>query len=317
MIRHLLADDDLSAAEQTVVLDLADELKASPFSRRPYAGPRSVAVLFDKPTLRTQSSFAAGIAELGGFPMVVDARLAGIGSRESVADVARVLGRQAAAIVWRTFAQADLEEMAIHAGVPVVNALTDDFHPCQVLADLMTIRERRGALPGHTLAYVGDGANNMAHSYAVGGGLAGLHVRIAAPPGFQPAPAIMQRAQRAAEALGGSVTVLESAVDAVADADAVATDTWVSMGQESNGHDRERIFAPYALTEELLERAAPEAIVLHCLPAHRGKEISAAVLDGSRSVVWDEAENRRHAQKAVLTFLHDATAATGSGAQGL
>lgn len=185
-MRHFLADDDLTATEQAEALDLAEELKRQPHSRQPYAGPRSVAVLFDKPTLRTQASFAAGIAELGGFPLVVDARLAGVGTRESVADVARVLGRQAAAIVWRTFAQADLAEMAAHAGVPVVNALTDAFHPCQVLADLLTIREHKGHLAGLTLAYVGDGANNMAHSYLLGGALAGLRVRVGLPRAIGP-----------------------------------------------------------------------------------------------------------------------------------
>ena len=178
------------------MLDLADALKADPYRIRPLAGPRSVALLFDKPTLRTQTSFSAGIAELGGFPMIIDARLAGIGERESVADTARVLGRQCAAIVWRTFAQAGLEEMAAYAGVPVINALTDDFHPCQVLADLQTVRQHHGRLAGLTLAYLGDGANNMAHSYLLGGALAGLHVRIGAPAGFQPDPVIVGRAPR-------------------------------------------------------------------------------------------------------------------------
>ncbi|MFP5282990.1 MAG: ornithine carbamoyltransferase [Actinomycetes bacterium] len=303
MTRHLLADDDLTPAEQAEILDLAAAVKNQPFRSQPFAGPRSVAVLFDKPTLRTQTSFAAGIAELGGFPMVVDARLAGIGTRESVADTARVLGRQAAAIVWRTFAQADLEEMAAYAGVPVVNALTDAYHPCQVLADLLTIREHKGRLGGLTLAYVGDGANNMAHSYLLGGALAGLHVRIGAPAGFQPDPAVWERATVLAAATGGSVQVTPSAGEAVAGADVVATDTWVSMGQEAAGADRATVFLPYALTAPLLARAAADAVVLHCLPAYRGKEIAAEVLDGPQSVVWDEAENRRHVQKAVLIFL--------------
>ena len=302
-VRHFLADDDLSPAEQASVLDLAAALKREPFRLRPFAGPRSVAVLFDKPTLRTQASFTAGIAELGGFPMVVDARLAGVGVRESVADTARVLGRQAAAVVWRTFAQTDLETMAAHAGVPVVNALTDDFHPCQILADLLTVREHRGRLEGLVLTYVGDGANNMAASYLLGGATAGLHVRIAAPAGFQPDPAVVARAAAVAESTGGSVTVLDDPVAAATGADALATDTWVSMGQEDDGLDRLTAFAPYRLSSELLARAAPDALVLHCLPAYRGKEIDAAVLDGPQSVVWDEAENRRHVQKAVLVLL--------------
>jgi ornithine carbamoyltransferase len=302
-LRHFLADDDLSAAEQAEVLQLAAALKARPFAEQPYRGPRSVAVLFDKPTLRTQTSFAAGIAELGGHPLIVDARLAGIGVRESVADVARVLGRQAAAIVWRTFAQSDLETMAAYAGVPVVNALTDEFHPCQILADLLTVREHKGRLPGVVLGYVGDGANNMAASYLVGGALAGLHVRIGAPAGFQPSPAVVARAEAIARSTGGSVTVLDDPAQAVAGADVVATDTWVSMGQEADSQDRLRVFTPYSLTSALLAQAAADAIVLHCLPAYRGKEIDAAVLDGPQAVVWDEAENRRHVQKAVLVML--------------
>ncbi|HET9648341.1 MAG TPA: ornithine carbamoyltransferase [Microlunatus sp.] len=302
-VRHFLADDDVSAHEQAALLDLAAQLKQDPFSLRPYAGPRSVAVLFDKPTLRTQSSFAAGIAELGGYPMVVDSRLAGVGSRESVADVARVLGRQASAIVWRTFAQADLAEMAAYAGVPVVNALTDDFHPCQILADLLTIREHTGALAGVRLTYVGDGANNMANSYLIGGALAGLHVRIGAPNGYQPEPGMVHRAAMIAADTGGSVQVTESAEDAADGADVLATDTWVSMGMEGSRADPEAVFRPYTLDAALLRRAAADAIVLHCLPAYRGKEISAEVIDGPQSRVWDEAENRRHAQKAVLAFL--------------
>jgi ornithine carbamoyltransferase len=311
-LRHFLADDDLTAAEQAAVLDLAAALKADPFAQQPYRGPRSVAVLFDKPTLRTQSSFSAGIAELGGFPLVVDARLAGIGTRESVTDVARVLGRQAAAIVWRTFAQADLEAMAAHAGVPVVNALTDDFHPCQVLADLLTVREHKGRLAGQVLAYVGDGANNMAASYLLGGTLAGLHVRIGAPAAFVPSPDVLARAEKLAAGTGGSLTVTEDPVAAVTGADVVATDTWVSMGQEEEGADRLRVFAPYRLSAELLALAAADAVVLHCLPAYRGKEIDAAVLDGPQSVVWDEAENRRHVQKAVLVQLDAWARGTGT-----
>ncbi len=314
-IRHFLADDDLDAAEQAAVLDLAASLKAEPFREQPYRGPRSVAVLFDKPTLRTQASFAAGIAELGGYPMIVDARLAGVGVRESVADTARVLGRQAAAIVWRTFRQSDLEAMAANAGVPVVNALTDAFHPCQILADLLTIREHTGRLAGLTLAYLGDGANNMASSYLLGGALAALHVRIGAPAAFSPSPEVLARAARIAATTGGSVTVFDDVSGAVDGADVVATDTWVSMGQEDAVAERARVFAPYGLTSALLERAAPDAIVLHCLPAYRGKEIEAAVLDGPQAVVWDEAENRRHVQKAVLVLL-DAWSAGAPGPVG-
>ena len=300
--RHFLADDDLTAAEQAAVLDLAATLKADPYAITPLAGPRSVALLFDKPTLRTQSSFSAGIAELGGFPMVVDGRLAQIGVRESIADTARVLGRQCAAIVWRTSGQERVEELAAYAGVPVVNALTDRYHPCQALADLMTIREHRGRLAGLSLAYVGDGGNNVAHSYLLAGALAGLHLRIGAPAEFSPDPEVVARAEALAGASGGSVLVTGSPTEAVAGADVVATDTWVSMGTETDGRDRATPFRPYAVTAELLA-GAPDAIVVHCLPAHRGEEIAADVLDGPRSVVWDQAENRRHVQKALLAFL--------------
>jgi ornithine carbamoyltransferase len=303
MIRHLLRDDDLSPAEQAVVLELAVRLRHNRFGEQPLTGPRAVAVLFDKPTLRTQVSFSAGIAELGGHPLVLDARLAQIGTRESVADTARVLGRQVAAIVWRTHDQSRIEEMARYAGVPVVNALTDQFHPCQALADLMTVRQQRGGVAGVRLAYLGDGANNMAHSYLLAGATAGMHVRIGSPPDFRPDPAVVARASEIAALTDGSVTVTADPVEAVKAADVVATDTWVSMGQEDEKERRERPFVPYAVTSDLLEHAADDAGVLHCLPAYRGKEIAADVLDGPRALVWDEAENRLHAQKALLVWL--------------
>jgi ornithine carbamoyltransferase len=305
-VRHFLRDDDLTAQEQALVLDRARQLKAAPYSRRPLEGPQLVAVLFDKPTLRTQVSFTGAIAHLGGHPLVVDGTLAQVGVRESIADTARVLGRQAAAIVWRTFGQERLEEMAEAAGVPVVNALTDQFHPCQILADLLTISEHKGELSGLTLAYVGDGANNMAHSYLLGCALAGMHVRIGTPASHQPDAGILARAAELAGDQGGSVLVTQDPVEAVKGADVVVTDTWVSMGMEAEKGDRHGVaspFAPFAVTEALMGHADPEAVFLHCLPAYRGIEVEAAVIDGPQSVVWDEAENRLHAQKAVLSFL--------------
>ncbi len=302
-VRHFLRDDDLSPAEQAEVLDSAIALKANRFAARPLAGPRAVAVMFDKPTLRTQLSFSVGITELGGFPMIVDSRLAQIGIRESIEDVARVLGPQVAAVVWRTYGQDRIETMAAYAGVPVVNALTDMFHPCQILADLLTIREQFGDLAGRTLAYVGDGANNMAHSYLLGGATAGMHVRIGAPADYQPDPTIIVDARRIAAATGGSVVCVTSAAEAAAGADVVATDTWVSMGQEAEAAERSSLFLPYQVDDSLMAHAKTDAIVLHCLPAYRGKEISGDVIDGPRSAVWQEAENRLHAQKAVLIFL--------------
>jgi ornithine carbamoyltransferase len=302
-MRHFLADDDLSPAEQARVLDLAAELKRAPYDAKPLAGPRTVAMIFDKQTLRTQASFAAGIAELGGFPMLVDGALAGIGVRESVHDVARVLGRQASMIVWRTYAQARLEEMAEHAGVPVINALTDDFHPCQLLADLLTIREHKPELAGLTATFVGDGACNMGNSWMLAGATAGMHVRISSPEGYAPGAAMVERANAIGAATGGSATLDPDPVAAVTGADVVVTDTWISMGKEDEAAARAEVFAPYALTSALFDHARPDAIAMHCLPAYRGKEVDAEVIDGIQSVVWDEAENRRHAQKAILTFL--------------
>jgi ornithine carbamoyltransferase len=310
-MRHFLVDDDLSAAEQLSILDLADMLKAEPYRLRPFAGPRTVAVLFDKPSTRTRISFETAIAELGGHPMIMDTALSQLGRGESISDTARVLGRHVAAVVWRTSGQERLQEMADHAGVPVINGLTDQYHPCQVLADLQIIRQYKQQLAGLTLAYVGDGANNMAHSYLLGGSLAGMHVRIGAPPGFQPDPEVVIRAQKLAERSGGSVQVHSEVQEAVANADVVATDTWTSMGQEGSRTERDAIFVPYAVTTALLALADREAIVLHCLPAYRGKEIDGAVIDGPQSVVWDEAESRRHAQKALLAFL-DEQAGEGS-----
>ncbi len=313
-IRHFLRDDDLTAAEQAEILRRASALKAAPFSDRCLEGPQVVAVLFDKQTLRTQVSFTAAIAHLGGFPMVIDGNLARVGVRESIADTARVLGREAVAIVWRTYGQERIQEMADHAHIPVINALTDEFHPCQVLADLLTVSEHRGDLPGLTLAYVGDGANNMAHSYLLGAALAGMHVRVGTPAAAQPDPAILARAGELAAASGGSVTVVGDPVEAVTGADAVATDTWVSMGMETEKDVRQGSdspFAPFAVTQALMGHAAPGAVFLHCLPAYRGFEVEAEVIDGPRSVVWDESENRLHAQKAVISWLLEQSAGAG------
>ena len=302
-VRHFLRDDDLSPDELSAVLDLAAAMKAEPHRFQPLRGPKTVALIFDKPTLRTQLSFSAGVAELGGVPITLDPRLAAIGVRESIADVTRVVSRQVAAIVWRTFGQERIEEMAAYSTVPVVNALTDQFHPCQILADLLTIREHKGRLAGLTLGYVGDAANNMAHSYLLGGAAAGLHVRVGGPDGYQPDPAIVADAQRIAERTGGSVVLTSDLHDALDGVDVAVTDTWVSMGHEDEREAREAPFRPYALDETALRYAASDAIVLHCLPAYRGMEIAADVIDGPQSVVWDEAENRMHAQKALLMYL--------------
>jgi ornithine carbamoyltransferase len=302
MTRHFLRDDDLSPAEQAEVLDLAAAMKKDRYGYRPFEGPQTVAVLFDKPSARTRVSFHVGIGELGGLPLVVDGVSTLMGRGEPVEDLARVLDRQVAAIVWRTGGQQLIDTMAAHSAVPVVNALTDDFHPCQILADLQTVRERLGRTAGLTLTYVGDGANNMAHSYLLGGATAGMHVRVAAPAGYQPDAVILDQAAAIAARTGGSVLSLSDPVAAVRGAHVVAADTWVSMGQDGK-QERVATLMPYQVNSELLEHAAEEAIVLHCLPAYRGNEITEEVLDGPRSVVWDQAENRLHAQKALLHWL--------------
>lgn len=308
MPRHFLRDDDLSPAEQKEVLALALELSESRFAKRPLEGPRTVAILFDKSSTRTRVSFATGIAELGGSPLVMEAGSSQLGRGESIADTTRVLTRMVSAIVWRTFGQERIEEMASVSTVPVVNALTDEFHPCQILADLQTIAQHTGglapgdaALAGRSLAYLGDGANNMAHSYLLGGVTAGMDVRIGAPASHQPDPAIVARAREIAAVTGGAVTLTEDPREAATGATAVITDTWVSMGQEGEDGRGEETFAPFQVTSELMELSG--GIFLHCLPAYRGKEVTAEVIDGPTSVVWDEAENRLHAQKALLTWL--------------
>jgi ornithine carbamoyltransferase len=303
MVRHLLRDDDLTPDEQRAVLDLADAMKAEPFAQRPLAGPRSVAVLFDKASTRTRISFEVGISQLGGTPLIVDAQASQLGRGETIGDTARVLSRYVDAIVWRTGDQSRIEEMAGGSSVPVVNALTDQFHPCQVLADLQTVRERFGKLAGLTLTYLGDGANNMAHSLLLGGATAGLTVRVCAPEGFTPDQDVVRDAKDRASDTGGGVELVTDPRAAVDGADVLVTDTWTSMGQEDDGLDRIAPFRPLQVNAELLGRAADGAIVLHCLPAHRGHEITDEVLDGPASAVWDEAENRLHAQKALLAWL--------------
>ncbi|MCM3656834.1 ornithine carbamoyltransferase [Agromyces mediolanus] len=303
MTRHFLRDDDLSPAEQAEVLELAARLKADRYAERPLAGPQTVAVLFDKTSTRTRVSFSVGIADLGGVPLVISSSESQLGGKESVADTARVLERMVAAVVWRTFAQSGLEEMAAGTTVPVVNALSDDFHPCQILADLQTVREQKGELAGLTLAYFGDGANNMAHSYLLGGATAGMHVRVAAPADYAPRADLVADAERIAAQTGGSVTVTTDAQAAARGADVVVTDTWVSMGQESEKAARLATFGDYRVTARLMAEADAGAVFLHCLPAYRGVEVDAEVIDGPQSVVWDEAENRVHAQKALLVWL--------------
>jgi ornithine carbamoyltransferase len=303
MIRHFMRDDDLSPAEQAEVLVLAAEVKKAPMSRRPLEGPRGVAVIFEKNSTRTRFSFEMGIAQLGGHAVVVDGRNTQLGREETLEDTGKVLSRYVDAIVWRTFAQERLTAMASGSTVPLINALSDEFHPCQVLADLQTLAERRGALPGLRMSYFGDGANNMAHSLMLGGVTAGIHVTIAAPTGFEPHPMFVAAAEKRAAETGATVTVTSDPIAAADGADVLVTDTWTSMGQENDGLDRVRPFRPFQVNAALVDRADTDVVVLHCLPAHRGHEITDDVLDGKQSAVWDEAENRLHAQKALLVWL--------------
>jgi ornithine carbamoyltransferase len=302
MVVHFLRDDDLAPRQQAEVLALAAAMKLDRYGYRPLEGPKAVPVLFDKPSLRTRVSFQVAIAELGGLPLVMDTQATHIGRGETIADMARVLTRQSAAIVWRTAGQERICELAAASTVPVVNALTDEFHPCQILADLQTITERLGPLAGRTLAFLGDGANNMAHSYLLGGATAGMHVRVAAPVGYHPDPAILTRAQEIAAQTGGSAAVVDDPAVGCKGADVLATDVWVSMGQ-TGAAQRSAALGPFQVNEALLSLATPDCVVLHCLPAHRGEEITAEVLDGPASAVWDQAENRLHAQKALLAWL--------------
>ncbi|MBF6221189.1 ornithine carbamoyltransferase [Nocardia abscessus] len=302
-VRHFLRDDDVSPAEQAEILALAAELKKAPFARRPLDGPRGVGVIFEKNSTRTRFSFEMGIAQLGGHAVVVDGRDTQLGREETLGDTGRVLSRYVDAIVWRTFEQSRLDEMAATATVPVVNALSNEFHPCQVLADLQTLAEHKGDLTGRELAYFGDGANNMAHSLLLGGVTAGLNVTIASPAGFEPQPWVVEAARKRAAETGAAITLTSDPIAAAWGADALVTDTWTSMGQENDGLDRVGPFRPFQLNAELLAHAKPDVVVLHCLPAHRGDEVTDEVLDGPHSVVWDEAENRLHAQKALLVWL--------------
>jgi ornithine carbamoyltransferase len=308
MTRHFLRDDDLSPEEQAQVLDLAATMKGDRFGYRPLDGPQSVALLFDKPSTRTRVSFMVGVSELGGNPVVLDSGNMHFSLGESLEDTIHAIDRQLSAVVWRTFGQHLLETMAANSRVPVVNALSDDFHPCQLLADLLTIREHLGTTKGKTIAYFGDITNNMAHSYALACVNAGMHVRLVGPEGDLPKASVLADAQALAERTGGSIDIVHDVKQGAHDVDVLATDTWRSMGQAELSEERIAALRTFSLTQEVLEVSKPESIVLHCLPAYRGYEIDADVIDGPHSVAFDQAENRLHAQKALLSFLLGHTA---------
>lgn len=300
MTRHFLRDDDLNSEEQSRVIAHAIELKKNRFADRSFDGPKSVALIFDKTSTRTRLSFSVGVSEMGGYPMLIDSQTSQLSKNETIADTARVLGPQVAQIMWRTFDQSNLEEMAKHSGVPVISGLSDDFHPCQLLADLQTITEHFGKTKGLTVAYAGDGNNNMANSYLLAGAIAGMNVKIAAPSGYQPDPAVVALANSLGD---GEILVTEDVSLAVTNADVVTTDTWVSMGMENTQAQRVSDLQNYRIDEKLFNLASPKAIFLHCLPAYRGNEVTTEVIDGERSLVWQQAENRLHAQKALMSFL--------------
>lgn len=303
MTRHFLKDDDITPAEQAEILQLAKRLKADRFGLKPFAGPQTVAVIFDKTSTRTRVSFAVGIADLGGVPLIMDSGVSQLGKKESVSDTAKVLDRMVAQIVWRTYSQAGLEDMAANSSVPVINALSDSWHPCQLLADLLTIQEKLGTTAGKKIAYIGDAANNMANSYLVACAMAGMSVSVASPAGFEPSADVVARAREIAAFNGSIIEVTSDPMQAAAEADVIATDTWISMGMEAEAEERKKAFAGFTVDSQLVAKAKPTAIFLHCLPAYRGFEVSADVLDGPQSVVWDQAENRLHAQKALMAWL--------------
>ena len=302
--RDFLTIHGWSRDELTKALDLADEQKAQMKAGQlvqPLRG-KTLGMIFAKASTRTRLSFEVGMFQLGGHALFLSGNDLQLRRGESIPDTARVFSRYVDGIMIRTFAQADVEELAAWASIPVINGLTDLHHPCQILADLMTIREKKGTLSGLKLAFVGDG-NNMAHSLMEGGAKFGMHVVIACPEGYDPDPAIVARARQDALASGARIEVVNDAREAAAGADVVYTDVWASMGQEAEAAARKAVFAPFQVNSPLMDLAHGDAIFMHCLPAHRGEDVTDAVIDGPQSVVFDEAENRLHAQKALLTLL--------------
>ncbi len=302
LTRDLVTGAEWSVARVRELYHLAADVKARPENYRSALMGRFLAMIFEKPSLRTRVTFDVGIQSLGGAAVFLDQGGKRLGEREAIKDVARNLERWVQGIVARTFDQRVVEELAQHASIPVINALSDRFHPCQALADFFTLKEHFADLRGLQLAYVGDG-NNVCHSLLVTGARVGAHVRVATPAGYQPDPEILAEAQRVAVETGGKIELFHAAEDAVAGAQAVYTDVWASMGQEHEAAERAAIFAPYQVNEALMKVAAPGGVFLHCLPAHRGEEVTDAVMDSPRSIVYDQAENRLHVQKAILLML--------------
>ena len=304
MERDFLSIDDVTPDELIRLVDDADAVKADPGSWGHRLDGRQVALIFEKPSTRTRVSFEVAVTSLGGHPLVLRGDDLQLGRGETIEDTGRVLSRYVDAIVVRTFGQDRLERLAQAASVPVINALSDYSHPCQCLADLQTVREKRGSLQGLSLAYLGDG-NNVAHSLMFGGAKLGMDVRIACPRGYEPLPQVQKRCQDITATTGGRVSVTDVVAEAASGADILYTDVWASMGQEEEAARRAEAFARFQIDSDVVDMAGPEVLVMHCLPAHRGEEISASVIDGPHSVVWDQAENRLHSQKALLAWLLD------------
>lgn len=302
--RDFLSVGDLTADELLALIDAAGRVKRDPASWNERLSGRQVGLIFEKPSTRTRVSFEVAVTAMGGHAVVLRGDELQLGRGETVEDTGRVLSRYVDALVVRTFGQERLEQLATGADVPVINALSDQEHPCQSLADLQTMAERFGELQGLVVAYVGDG-NNVAHSLMLAGSLAGMQVRVASPDGYEPSEEIVARCRAIGETTGGGATVIRDPLSAASGAQALYTDVWASMGQESEADERRSVFESYRLDESLIAAADAGAIVLHCLPAHRGEEISVGALEGERSAVWDQAENRLHAQKALLAWLLD------------
>jgi ornithine carbamoyltransferase len=299
---HLVTGTEWSAAQVRDLLHLAADVKARPDRYRGALAGRYLALIFEKPSLRTRVTFEIGVASLGGASVFLDHTLSRLGERESIPDVAKSLSRWVHGIVARVFEQQALDSLAKNASVPVVNALSDIYHPCQALTDFFTLEERFGSLRGLRFAYVGDG-NNVCHSLIGIAARTGAHIRVASPAGFEPNPQIVAEAKRVARETRAKIEILRAPEEAVAGVQAIYTDTWTSMGQEAEMAERERAFEGYQVNDQLISYAAPDAIFMHCLPAHRDSEVSTEVIDSPRSIVFEQAENRLHVQKAILLTL--------------
>lgn len=300
--RDLATGAEWNAAQVRELFHLTADIKQRPDRYRGALGGKYLALIFEKPSLRTRVTFEVGIASMGGAAVFLDHQESRLGARESIKDVAKNLERWVHAIVARTFTQQSVEELALHAAVPVINALSDRYHPCQAFADFFTLEEKFGSLRGLKMAYVGDG-NNVCHSLLLAGARVGAQVRVATPKGYEPDATVVGEARRAARETRGKVEILHDPAEAVAEAQAVYTDVWASMGQEEEAAAREKLFAPYQVNETLMSLAAAEAVFMHCLPAHRGLEVTEGVMDSPRAIVYDQAENRLHVQKAILLML--------------